>query len=109
MLLDLASLPGLLVAGAPSSGITAAARAMLLSLMMRQSPDECRLLLIGASLVTMTAGAEPPHPNPNNPRGKTFVLFVYFCLMFFLAASWAVFSCECVQHWGSRPRGSAAN
>lgn len=58
---DLARMPHLLVAGKTGAGKSVGLNVMLASLLMRKSPDECRLLLIDPKVVELAAFADIPH------------------------------------------------
>lgn len=60
-LIDLASLPHLLVVGAPNTGKTVGLNAMVLSLLFRHAPEDCRLLLIDTSMVDFSPYNAIPH------------------------------------------------
>jgi DNA segregation ATPase FtsK/SpoIIIE, S-DNA-T family len=61
VVIDLATLPHLLVVGAPNTGIAVGLNAMLLSLLFRHAPEDCRLLLIDTSMVDFSAYNAIPH------------------------------------------------
>jgi DNA segregation ATPase FtsK/SpoIIIE, S-DNA-T family len=61
ILIDLASLPHLLVVGAPNTGKTVGLNAMVLSLLFRHAPEDCRLLLIDTSMVDFSPYNAIPH------------------------------------------------
>jgi S-DNA-T family DNA segregation ATPase FtsK/SpoIIIE len=58
---DLARMPNLLVAGGMGSGKSVALNAMLLSLLYRLSPDQCRLVLIDLKMAELSAYDGIPH------------------------------------------------
>jgi len=61
VVLDLARLPHLLVAGAAGSGKSAGINAIILSLIYRLSPEQCRLLLIDPETADLCAFDGLPH------------------------------------------------
>ncbi|HKP61493.1 MAG TPA: DNA translocase FtsK, partial [Polyangiales bacterium] len=58
---DLAAAPHLLVAGATGAGKSIGLSAMLVSLVLRRTPDELRLLLIDPKVVELAGFGELPH------------------------------------------------
>ena len=58
---DLAKMPHLLVAGTTGSGKSVAVNAMLLSLMYRLPPEQCRLILIDPKMLELSVYADIPH------------------------------------------------
>jgi S-DNA-T family DNA segregation ATPase FtsK/SpoIIIE len=58
---DLARLPHLLVAGTTGSGKSVGLNAMVLSLLYRRSPEECRLLMIDPKMLELAAYNGIPH------------------------------------------------
>jgi len=58
---DLAKMPHLLIAGQTGSGKSVGINAMLCSILMRNSPDQCKLILIDPKMVEMGIYADIPH------------------------------------------------
>jgi len=60
-IVDLAKMPHLLVAGTTGSGKSVSVNAMLLSLLYRMSPEQCRMILIDPKMLELSVYAEIPH------------------------------------------------
>jgi len=58
---DLAGMPHLLVAGTTGSGKSVGINAMVLSLLYRRSPDDCRLLMIDPKMLELSVYNGIPH------------------------------------------------
>jgi S-DNA-T family DNA segregation ATPase FtsK/SpoIIIE len=58
---DLARMPHLLVAGTTGSGKSVAINAMILSLLFRMSPDQCRLIMIDPKMLELSNYEGIPH------------------------------------------------
>ncbi|MFT8243661.1 DNA translocase FtsK 4TM domain-containing protein [Roseomonas sp. BN140053] len=58
---DLASMPHLLVAGTTGSGKSVAINTMILSLLYRYGPDECRFIMIDPKMLELSAYDRIPH------------------------------------------------
>ena len=58
---DLARMPHLLVAGTTGSGKSVGVNAMVLSLLFRRSPEECRLLMIDPKMLELSVYNGIPH------------------------------------------------
>lgn len=58
---DLARMPHLLIAGTTGSGKSVAINAMILSLLYRLTPDQCRLLMIDPKVIELSVYEDIPH------------------------------------------------
>ncbi|GAB5387596.1 MAG: hypothetical protein Alpg2KO_05640 [Alphaproteobacteria bacterium] len=58
---DLAKMPHLLVAGTTGSGKSVAINTMLMSLLYRMKPEECRFIMIDPKMLEMSIYADIPH------------------------------------------------
>ena len=61
MIADLARMPHLLIAGTTGSGKSVGINAMILSLLYRMSPDQCRLILIDPKMLELSVYDGIPH------------------------------------------------
>jgi S-DNA-T family DNA segregation ATPase FtsK/SpoIIIE len=60
-IVDLAKMPHLLVAGTTGSGKSVSVNAMLLSLLYRMAPEQCRMILIDPKMLELSVYADIPH------------------------------------------------
>ena len=77
MIVDLASMPHLLIAGTTGSGKSVAINTMILSLLYQQSPEECRLIMIDPKMLELSVYDGIPHlmaPVVTDPKQAVFVL-----------------------------------
>ena len=61
MIVDLAKMPHLLVAGTTGSGKSVGLNAMLLSILYKASPDQVRLIMIDPKMLELSVYADIPH------------------------------------------------
>jgi DNA segregation ATPase FtsK/SpoIIIE, S-DNA-T family len=77
LVVDLADMPHLLVAGATGSGKTVCMNSILAGLLMARTPDEMRLLLVDPKIVEFAAYNHLPHlvvPVVTNPKKVSLAL-----------------------------------
>lgn len=61
MIVDLAKMPHLLVAGTTGSGKSVAINAMIMSLLYKYTPSECRMIMIDPKMLELSAYDNIPH------------------------------------------------
>ena len=61
MIVDLAPIPHLLIAGTTGSGKSVGLNAMILSLLYRMTPDQCRLIMIDSKMLELSVYDGIPH------------------------------------------------
>ncbi len=61
VVVDLARMPHLLIAGTTGSGKSVAINAMILSLLYRLPPDECKLIMIDPKVIELSVYEDIPH------------------------------------------------
>lgn len=61
VIVDLAKMPHLLVAGTTGSGKSVSVNAMILSILFRLSPDECRFIMIDPKMLELSVYNDIPH------------------------------------------------
>ena len=77
VIVDLARMPHLLVAGTTGSGKSVAINAMILSLLYRLPPDDCKLILIDPKMLELSVYDDIPHlltPVVTEPRKAVVAL-----------------------------------
>ncbi len=77
MIVDLARMPHLLIAGTTGSGKSVAINTMILSLLYRLKPEECRLILIDPKMLELSVYDGIPHllsPVVTDPRKAIIAL-----------------------------------
>ena len=76
-IVDMASMPHLLIAGTTGSGKSVAINTMILSLLYRQSPEDCRMIMIDPKMLELSVYDGIPHlmsPVVTDPKQAVFVL-----------------------------------
>ena len=76
-IVNLASMPHLLIAGTTGSGKSVAINTMILSLLYRQSPEDCRMIMIDPKMLELSVYDGIPHlmsPVVTDPKQAVFVL-----------------------------------
>ncbi len=74
---DLAKMPHLLIAGTTGSGKSVSINAMIISLLYKYSPKECKLILIDPKMLELSVYEDIPHllhPVVTDPRKAIFAL-----------------------------------
>jgi S-DNA-T family DNA segregation ATPase FtsK/SpoIIIE len=74
---DLAKMPHLLIAGTTGSGKSVSVNAMILSILYRFSPKDCRLIMIDPKMLELSVYDEIPHlltPVVTDPKKAVFAL-----------------------------------
>jgi S-DNA-T family DNA segregation ATPase FtsK/SpoIIIE len=61
MVVDLARMPHLLIAGTTGSGKSVAINAMILSLLYRLTPEQCRIIMIDPKVIELSVYEDIPH------------------------------------------------
>ena len=61
VIVDLARMPHLLIAGTTGSGKSVAINAMILSLLFRLTPDQCRIIMIDPKVIELSVYEDIPH------------------------------------------------
>ena len=61
MVVDLAKMPHLLIAGTTGSGKSVGVNAMILSLLYRYTPKQCRMMMIDPKMLELSAYNDIPH------------------------------------------------
>lgn len=76
-IVNLASMPHLLIAGTTGSGKSVAINTMILSLLYRLSPEDCRMIMIDPKMLELSVYDGIPHlmsPVVTDPKQAVFVL-----------------------------------
>ena len=60
-MVDLARMPHLLIAGTTGSGKSVAINAMILSLLYRLPPDQCKIIMIDPKVIELSVYEDIPH------------------------------------------------
>ncbi len=74
---DLSTMPHLLVAGTTGSGKSVALNAMILSILYKLTPEECRLIMVDPKMLELSAYEDIPHllhPVVTDPAKAVFAL-----------------------------------
>ncbi len=74
---DLSKMPHILIAGTTGSGKSVSINAMILSLLYKFSPDECKLILIDPKMLELSVYEDIPHllhPVVTDPRKAVYAL-----------------------------------
>ena len=77
MIVDLARMPHLLVAGTTGSGKSVAINTMILSLVYRMKPERCRLIMVDPKMLELSAYDGIPHlltPVVTDPKKAVIAL-----------------------------------
>ena len=77
VVVDLASMPHLLIAGTTGSGKSVAINTMILSLLYKQSPEDCRMIMIDPKMLELSVYDGIPHlmsPVVTDPKQAVYVL-----------------------------------
>ena len=61
IIVDLARMPHLLIAGTTGSGKSVAINAMILSLLLKLTPDQCRIIMIDPKVIELSVYEDIPH------------------------------------------------
>lgn len=74
---DLATMPHLLIAGTTGSGKSVAVNAMILSLLYKLNPDQCKMIMIDPKMLELSIYQDIPHlltPVVTDPKKAIFAL-----------------------------------